>query len=57
MLDKSTEAARAPFASQTKHWRARIWKYIEVTKPSTVALLVFTCFGSMIVATTLVACP
>jgi protoheme IX farnesyltransferase len=50
MLDKSTEAVRASFASQTKHWRARIWKYVEVTKPSTVALLVFTCFGSMIVA-------
>lgn len=31
-------------------WRARIWKYIEVTKPSTVALLVFTCVGTMVVA-------
>jgi protoheme IX farnesyltransferase len=50
MLDKSTEAARASFASQTRYWTARIWKYVEVTKPSTVALLVFTCIGSMIVA-------
>ncbi len=49
MLDKSTEAARASLVPQT-NWRARIWKYIEVTKPSTVALLVFTCIGSMIVA-------
>ena len=49
MLDKPTEAARATLAPQT-NWRARIWKYIEVTKPSTVALLVFTCIGSMVVA-------
>ena len=50
MLDKSTEIARASLAAQTKHWAGRLGKYIEVTKPSTVALLVFTCIGSMIVA-------
>jgi protoheme IX farnesyltransferase len=33
-----------------QRWRASVWPYIEVTKPSTVALLVFTCVGSMIAA-------
>jgi protoheme IX farnesyltransferase len=50
MLVESTEAASASLALQTKRWRARIWKYIEVTKPSTVALLVFTCIGAMVAA-------
>jgi len=43
-----------PTASQTAQpkpflW-SRLWTYIEVTKPSTVALLVFTCIGSMVAA-------
>jgi protoheme IX farnesyltransferase len=50
MLDESTRAARLSPAEAAKSWRARIWKYIEVTKPSTVALLVFTCVGAMIAA-------
>jgi protoheme IX farnesyltransferase len=32
------------------HWRVRVAKYVEVTKPSTVALLVFTCVGAMVAA-------
>jgi protoheme IX farnesyltransferase len=31
-------------------WWSRVWKYIEVTKPSTVGLLVFTCLGAMVAA-------
>jgi protoheme IX farnesyltransferase len=50
MLDESTKAARAVAAQETRRWGARVWKYIEVTKPSTVALLVFTCVGSMLAA-------
>jgi len=50
MLDESTNVAHSPFAQEARRWRARIWKYIEVAKPSTVVLLVFTCLGSMIVA-------
>ncbi|HSR30078.1 MAG TPA: heme o synthase [Anaerolineae bacterium] len=49
MLDESTGAARLPEA-RTGKWRARVWKYIEVTKPSTVALLTFTCVGAMVAA-------
>jgi protoheme IX farnesyltransferase len=37
-------------SQSARRWPARIWKYIEVTKPSTVALLVFTCIGSMVAA-------
>jgi protoheme IX farnesyltransferase len=50
VLDESTESGSLPLARETQGWHARIWKYIEVTKPSTVALLVFTCVGAMIVA-------
>jgi len=50
MLDESTRTARLTPAEGAMSRRARIWKYIEVTKPSTVALLVFTCVGAMIVA-------
>jgi heme o synthase len=50
MLDESTGAARMATAEGARSWRARIWKYVEVTKPSTVALLVFTCVGAMIAA-------
>jgi protoheme IX farnesyltransferase len=32
------------------HWRIRAAKYVEVTKPSTVTLLVFTCLGAMVAA-------
>jgi protoheme IX farnesyltransferase len=50
MLDESTNVAHPPFAQEARRWRTRVWKYIEVAKPSTVALLVFTCLGSMIAA-------
>jgi heme o synthase len=50
MLDESTGTSHVPTAEGSRGWRARIWKYVEVTKPSTVALLVFTCVGAMIVA-------
>lgn len=43
-MDDATGIAQASPA------QARVWKYIEVTKPSTVALLIFTCLGAMIVA-------
>lgn len=49
-IDESTRIARPAVAQGTRRWRARIGKYIEVTKPSTVALLVFTCVGSMVAA-------
>jgi protoheme IX farnesyltransferase len=47
MLDESTKVGSL---TATQSWRERVWKYIEVTKPSTVALLVFTCIGSMVAA-------
>jgi protoheme IX farnesyltransferase len=50
MLDESTEVVHLAAASKAKDWRSRVWKYIEVTKPSTVALLVFTCVGAMVSA-------
>ena len=50
MLDESTNIGHPTFAQEARRWRTRVWNYIEVTKPSTVALLVFTCIGSMIVA-------
>jgi protoheme IX farnesyltransferase len=50
MLDESTEATSLSSAQPAGRWRDRVWKYIEVTKPSTVALLVFTCVGSMVAA-------
>src|SRR5512137_1666955 len=50
MVEESTTVTRFSTGQGLKRWRARIWKYIEVAKPSTVALLVFTCIGSMIVA-------
>jgi protoheme IX farnesyltransferase len=50
MIDKSTDLAHVAPGPAMESWRARIWKYVEVTKPSTVALLTFTCLGSMIAA-------
>lgn len=50
MIDESTRADRLTALEGAKRWRVRAWKYIEVTKPSTVALLVFTCVGSMVAA-------
>jgi protoheme IX farnesyltransferase len=50
MFDDSTEAGRVTLDRPATSWPSRIWKYIEVTKPSTVALLVFTCLGAMIAA-------
>jgi protoheme IX farnesyltransferase len=50
MLDETTGAPSVATAQNARSVGARIWKYVEVTKPSTVALLVFTCVGSMVVA-------
>jgi protoheme IX farnesyltransferase len=50
MIDESSRADRLTAAEGARRWWARVWKYIEVTKPSTVALLVFTCAGSMVAA-------
>jgi heme o synthase len=50
MIDESTNTARLALAQEARRWRARVWKYIEVTKPSTVVLLAFTCVGSMMAA-------
>ncbi len=50
MLDESAEVTRISATRDARRWRSRVWKYIEVTKPSTVALLVFTCIGSMVAA-------
>jgi protoheme IX farnesyltransferase len=50
MIDESTKASRFSLVREAKRWQARLWLYIEVTKPSTVALLVFTCVGAMVVA-------
>jgi protoheme IX farnesyltransferase len=50
MIDESTEMTRVVPAHGAERWQARVWKYVEVTKPSTVALLVFTCAGSMVAA-------
>jgi protoheme IX farnesyltransferase len=50
MIDESTEKAIPSLVRGLARWRARLWLYIEVTKPSTVALLVFTCIGAMVVA-------
>ena len=50
MIDESTREPRSSLAREVKRWRARLGLYIEVTNPSTVAVLVFTCVGAMVVA-------
>jgi protoheme IX farnesyltransferase len=50
MFDESADATRLSSTQEARRWRTRVWKYIEVTKPSTVALLVFTCVGAMVAA-------
>jgi protoheme IX farnesyltransferase len=50
MIDESTGKALPTLLRELGRWRARLWLYMEVTKPSTVALLVFTCVGAMVVA-------
>ncbi|MGD8622917.1 MAG: heme o synthase [Anaerolineae bacterium] len=50
MLDESTGTTHLSRAQRARHWHDRVYKYIEVTKPSTVALLVFTCIGAMVAA-------
>ncbi len=50
MFDESTEAVPISSTPEIRRWRDRVWKYIEVTKPSTVALLVFTSIGAMVAA-------
>jgi protoheme IX farnesyltransferase len=48
-VNKPAETTRF-VAQSARRWHDRIWKYVEVTKPSTVALLVFTCLGAMVAA-------
>jgi heme o synthase len=50
MIDESTRAVHPVVVDTAGNWRARIGKYVEVTKPSTVALLVVTCVGAMVAA-------
>lgn len=50
MVEEFTELNRSLWAQGIQFWRARIWKYVEVTKPTTVLLLVFTCIGAMVAA-------
>ncbi|HSJ53565.1 MAG TPA: UbiA family prenyltransferase, partial [Anaerolineae bacterium] len=50
MLKESTTVEQPELAQDAGRWQARIWKYVEVTKPSTVALLVVTCVGAMVAA-------
>jgi len=50
MIEGSTTAVQFSQQQAVRRWRARVWKYVEVTKPSTVALLVFTCLGAMVAA-------
>jgi protoheme IX farnesyltransferase len=50
MIDESTGTARWALVQGIRYLRARAGTYIEVTKPSTVGLLVFTCLGTMIAA-------
>ena len=50
MLDEPTQDTRSSLAQGARRLRAQAWTYVEVTKPSTVALLVFTCVGSMVTA-------
>jgi protoheme IX farnesyltransferase len=50
MIDESATANRLSLPLAAKRLRAKAWPYVEVTKPSTVALLVFTCIGSMVAA-------
>lgn len=50
MIDESTGKPRSGLAREAARWRATVLLYIEVTKPSTVALLVFTSIGAMVVA-------
>jgi protoheme IX farnesyltransferase len=50
MLDQPVGTGSVSLLRAIRRWQARIWKYVEVTKPSTVVLLVFTCLGAMIAA-------
>lgn len=50
MIDESTRTARWAVGQGVRRLKAKAWPYVEVTKPSTVALLVFTCIGSMVAA-------
>lgn len=50
MSQQPTDTPLAPGVTPAASLRTRIWKYVEVTKPSTVALLLFTCIGAMVAA-------
>jgi protoheme IX farnesyltransferase len=50
MIDETSGMTSLAQVRAARRWRDRVWTYIEVTKPSTVALLVFTCVGSMVAA-------
>ncbi len=49
-MDESTQTQGLSLTAEIRRIRARVGPYIEVTKPSQVALLVFTCVGAMVVA-------
>ncbi len=49
-MDESTHTQSLSWTEGLKRARARVHPYIEVTKPSQVALLVFTCVGAMVAA-------
>jgi protoheme IX farnesyltransferase len=49
-MDEPLGLSGATLVQEARRWRAKAWKYVEVTKPSTVALLVFTCIGAMVAA-------
>jgi protoheme IX farnesyltransferase len=48
--DETTGVAGLIGSRDASRWHTRALTYIEVTKPSTVALLVVTCIGAMVVA-------
>jgi protoheme IX farnesyltransferase len=50
MIEETASTSRLSRIQGARRWRDRVWKYVEVTKPSTVALLVFTCTGAMVAA-------
>jgi protoheme IX farnesyltransferase len=50
MTHEPATAQGAWRTTAAEHWQTKVYPYIEVTKPSTVALLVFTCVGAMVAA-------
>jgi protoheme IX farnesyltransferase len=50
MIDDTTRTGRLAITQEVRRLQSRIWPYVEVTKPSTVVLLVFTSVGAMVAA-------